>query len=154
MDRECGECKRILPSSSFPTKGGNAWYRRTCYKCRTRGILVKMVHGAKYRAKLKDIEFDLDNDFVKELNDKQNGKCAISGIEMDWETSDLRKGKAVKLWNRASIDRIDSTKGYTKDNVQLIILIVNTGKSNMAQEEFIEMCRTITSFQEHNSNLK
>lgn len=34
-----------------------------------------------------------------------------------------------------SIDRIDSTKGYTKDNIQVISSKANTMKSNASVEE-------------------
>ena len=35
-----------------------------------------------------------------------------------------------------SIDRIDSSKGYTPDNVQLISTWVNRAKNNLSEKEF------------------
>jgi len=36
-----------------------------------------------------------------------------------------------------SIDRIDSTKGYSKDNVQLVCMAANQMKNDLSMEEFV-----------------
>lgn len=45
--------------------------------------------------------------------------------------------------NSPSIDRIDSTKGYTEDNVQWVIWVVNDAKSNMSMDDFLGLCKDI-----------
>jgi hypothetical protein len=45
----------------------------------------------------------------------------------------------------ASLDRIDSSKGYIIGNVQWAHKMVNRMKNDMPQEEFIEFCRDIIS---------
>jgi hypothetical protein len=42
-----------------------------------------------------------------------------------------------------SIDRIDPTKGYTEDNVQLVCAQVNMMKSDMSLEELYTFCEAI-----------
>ena len=42
-----------------------------------------------------------------------------------------------------SIDRIDSTKGYTKDNTQLVCDIVNRMKLDLPMNEFVTLCKII-----------
>lgn len=44
---------------------------------------------------------------------------------------------------RASLDRIDSSKGYTKDNVQLVAFIVNYMKNALSESEFLTICNGI-----------
>ena len=44
-----------------------------------------------------------------------------------------------------SIDRIDSTKGYTKDNVQLVCAQVNMMKAEMTMEELYIFCENIVN---------
>jgi len=38
-----------------------------------------------------------------------------------------------------SLDRVDSSKGYTKDNVQLVCRIYNTAKGNGTKEDVMKM---------------
>lgn len=45
--------------------------------------------------------------------------------------------------NIVSIDRIDSTKGYTKDNTQLVCDIVNRMKLDLPMNEFVILCKII-----------
>lgn len=45
----------------------------------------------------------------------------------------------------ASLDRIDSSKPYVKDNVQWVHKVVNNMKWDFDQNEFIEWCKIIAS---------
>lgn len=45
------------------------------------------------------------------------------------------------------VDRIDSSKGYTPDNVQPMCTWCNVAKSSLSTEEFIEKCKQVLSFQ-------
>jgi hypothetical protein len=69
--------------------------------------------------------------------EEQSGCCAISGIEMTYLA-----GSGRTLTN-ISIDRIDSSRGYLRGNVQLVCDIVNRMKSNMTQEELLFWCEKI-----------
>jgi len=42
-----------------------------------------------------------------------------------------------------SLDRKDSSKGYTHDNVQWVGVSVNTAKSNLADDDFVDMCMSV-----------
>ena len=42
-----------------------------------------------------------------------------------------------------SPDRIDSSKGYTKDNIQFVCNRVNAMKNNMNTEELLYFCKKI-----------
>ena len=85
------------------------------------------VKTAKYRALKNNIPFDLTEEFVKDLWDKQEGKCYYSGILMTVETTGRHS---------ISLDRVIPEKGYTQDNVVLCSWVVNTMKNNLTVEEF------------------
>jgi hypothetical protein len=52
--------------------------------------------------------------------------------------------KAKDHKNRtASLDRIDSSKGYTKNNIQWIYKPINSMKRDYTQERFIELCKLV-----------
>lgn len=67
---------------------------------------------------------------------EQERKCALSGIELEF-------GKTNKDKFTASLDRIDSSKGYTLDNVQWVHKDINRMKNVFSQEYFIETCKAI-----------
>jgi len=73
--------------------------------------------------------FDIDKTFLVGLWDKQDGYCALSGLKMEHKYGLLKS---------ASVDRIDSSKGYTKDNVQLVCKFINLGKQESTNEEVIQ----------------
>ena len=43
----------------------------------------------------------------------------------------------------ASLDRIDSLKGYTEDNVQWVHKHINFMKGSLSENKFIEYCKLI-----------
>jgi hypothetical protein len=53
------------------------------------------------------------------LWEKQKGLCALTGIPMTYKFYEGRVNTNL------SVDRIDSAKGYSKDNVQLVCMAAN-----------------------------
>lgn len=66
-------------------------------------------------------------------------KCKISGLSLEF-------GKAKHGTTTASLDRIDSSKGYIEGNVQWLHKDVNRSKFTKSDEEFIELCRIIVGY--------
>ena len=60
-------------------------------------------------------------------------------------TKDIKdyRTQTVNPYN-ISVDRIDSSSGYTKDNIQLVTVAVNHMKWNMNEETFLEMCDLVS----------
>lgn len=81
--------------------------------------------GIKRRARLKGLDFDLEfSDCVGP------GTCPILGIPLFRNT-----GGNKPTGNSPSVDRIDPTKGYTKDNIQVISQRANIMKNDASVEE-------------------
>ena len=82
--------------------------------------------------------------FVEELNlDKlveiwysQNGKCKFTNVDLVLQHKP--EYKTISNNYKASIDRIDSSKPYTIDNIQFVSVSVNNLKNNMMNEELNE----------------
>jgi hypothetical protein len=79
----------------------------------------------KQRAKLKGIAFDLEKEDIEGVT-----HCPVFNVE-------LKRNEGKSLNNSLSIDRKDSTKGYTKDNIQIMSHLANTMKSSATKEELI-----------------
>jgi len=80
----------------------------------------------KQSAKKRNIEFTLTLFDIYNIDFPIT--CPILGIQMKWNI-----GKAEE--NSYSFDRIDSTKGYSFDNIQVISLKANMMKNNATMEE-------------------
>ena len=78
---------------------------------------------------------EIDRKYIIELVEIQNNKCAVSGMNLEWEYNSPRKVS------------IDSTKGYLKHNIRLVCKQVNYGISNFNIDDFYMMCKSVV---EHN----
>lgn len=74
--------------------------------------------------------------YLKNLFDQQQGLCCISKEPMLLELVSARTNNNQRLNNKCSPDRIDSSKGYIKNNIQLTTWWVNHWKSDLTLEEF------------------
>lgn len=79
----------------------------------------------------------LSLDFLENLYNSQNGLCAISQETLTF----IQNGGRVPT--NISIDRIDSSKGYEPDNVQLVCNRINQMKNEGTLEELKEWCRKV-----------
>jgi len=75
---------------------------------------------------------------------QQNGRCAISGIEIVLRGQEIGlSSHEVHKRTTASLDRIDSRHGYTIDNIQWIHKDLNQMKSDHSMETFLYWIKTI-----------
>lgn len=76
----------------------------------------------KQSAKLKGLEFNLDQHYP-ELKDRvDRGICEVTGVTLDLSNPSVHN---LKRPNALSIDRVDSSKGYVLSNVRVVCLAVN-----------------------------
>jgi len=76
------------------------------------------------------------------LWDGQEGRCALSGVYLTWQT-----GEGIQDFN-VSIDRKDPKKGYLPENIQLVAYRVNVMKHVLGESEFYWWCRNIVTKKE------
>lgn len=77
---------------------------------------------------------------LKLLWDKQSGKCAITGLQMILPESTVSTNVGPKC---ASIDRIDNTKGYSIDNIQLVCYSANLARNSFTIQTIQEFFKEI-----------
>lgn len=78
--------------------------------------------------------FDLVMGDIQFLLEKQNNRCALSGVSFKEEMF--------------SIDKINPFGNYTKFNIQLLTISVNRMKSNFPQDVFLRICANIAGHQQ------
>lgn len=130
--KSCG-CKRI------------EFQRKSLIKTLNKGgyeeIYATHWNGLIKNSKQRNLPFNIDIKYAWELFLSQNRKCKLSGIPLMF---------SKKCWGNdttASLDRIDSTLGYVKGNVQWVHKNVNMMKQEYTMENFLDWCKKIV---EHN----
>lgn len=95
------------------------------------------------RARRREIEnsknytVNITPQYLKDLWEKQDGKCLITGIAL-----------TLKLNHspyQASLDRIDNTKGYIEGNVRFVALIYNYAKNTFSDSDVIDFCNHVAN---------
>lgn len=71
--------------------------------------------------------------------EKQEGRCVYTNVRLLLVSRDSGWKQST-----ASIDRIDSSKGYVKGNIQWVHKRINSMKNDLKEEEFIQWCRLVT----------
>jgi len=127
--KEC--CKQIAKVWREQTQDERSAYHKK-WRMNNRGSALLTI--ARFRAKQKDLEFSITHE---DIDPKiQRGFCALTGIRFN-----LKNGKT---WDSPSIDRIDSSKGYTKDNVRVVLYCVNVMANVWGSEKILQIAAAIT----------
>jgi hypothetical protein len=96
----------------------------------------------KKSAKLRNIELSISIDYIQELLEQQDYKCALTGIPIKMARNHDKKYTTYSE-QTASLDRIDSSKGYIEGNVQWVHKDVNNMKQDLSETRLIELCKLI-----------
>lgn len=101
------------------------------------GTYWKVIYN---RAKNNAIEFTITIEYIWELFLKQNRKCVYSNEELIFVRC---YNEECKSGQTASLDRIDSSKGYIEGNVQWVHKHVNKMKMELSEDIFIDFCKKV-----------
>ncbi|ASR77308.1 endonuclease [Streptomyces phage NootNoot] len=145
--KRCRGCQEVLPFSKFHknvrTLFGLDTKCKDCKKIKSKNeymnqtVEYQLWNGAKARAKKLGRKFDIE---VSDIDVPEF--CPILGIRLVKNLG----GKAGD--NSPSLDRIDSSKGYVKGNVQVVSYRANVLKSNASPWEL----RTVADYVERTSS--
>ena len=80
---------------------------------------------------------------LKQQWDIQGGRCPYTGWKLrNMETTD-HKIQLPKTPDRASLDRIDTSKGYVKGNIQFVSLMAQYAKNEFTDEQVRSFCAAV-----------
>jgi hypothetical protein len=127
----CKICKIEKIETDFKrsrlTSAGNIYYRAQCKICDKEHRQTPKGKYDVYRdcAARKNLEFELT---LQDFEDNWNKECHYCGDTIQ----------------TIGFDRIDSSKGYVKNNLVLCCTTCNSMKSNLSTETFILFCKKIS----------
>ena len=77
------------------------------------------------------------SDILQKLN---KGYCEVTGIKFELNT-------ISRSPFRPSVDRKDNSKGYTKDNIQLVCWIYNRTKGDGTHKDVVKLCQALIAIE-------
>lgn len=103
----------------------------------------KWFSGLKRGAKSRGHEFNITIEYIWDLYVEQGKKCALTGRDLVFAQSSKGFQNGCTT---ASLDRIDSTIGYIKGNVQWVHKDVNLSKQRLNNVDFIQLCQEVCCY--------
>lgn len=97
-----------------------------------------LMHRVRARARREGLDCDITEEWIEvRLPDG----CEVTGLPFDFEVGTPGKQNP---WT-PSVDRKDSSKGYTEDNCQLVVWAYNCAKGTWDKETVMEMAEALLS---------
>jgi hypothetical protein len=90
-------------------------------------------------------QLEITKEQAYEIFEKQNKKCIYTGWDLSFGSVEKIDGKIRIVGKTASLDRIDSLKCYTIDNIQWVHKDINSMKNSHTEEYFLELCNAVAS---------
>lgn len=106
----------------------------------TNNIIKVRVLAAKHRAKRKNLDFDIDEEYIKIKLIEQNYKCKYTNVDLELTIGSDDNNMNP---NTLSIDRINPNLGYIKNNIALVSAIVNSMKNDLTESSFLDVINLI-----------
>lgn len=134
---DCGETVEIRGCKFGITKACKKCFRKRARKHKGyKEISSSFFSSIKRNARVRGLEFNLKIEYLWDLFLLQGRKCAITGQKLYFKNYGSKS-------NTASLDRIDSTKGYNKSNVQWLHKDVNKLKMDFSQDFIINFANSV-----------
>jgi len=130
--KSCGCIKYLTKNKSSTWKGYG-------------DISGKFFRQIKASAIIRNIPFKLTIEKIWNLFLEQKKRCALTDIELNFQS------RGCVPDGTASLDRIDSSKGYVIGNIQWIHKDVNRMKSDLSNGKFLGYCELI--YKQKNKNI-
>lgn len=80
---------------------------------------------------------------LKDQWEKQFGICPYTGWQLKTIQLASQSYRSTKTPDTASVDRIDSSKGYIVGNIQFVSYMANVAKNTFHEDELIKFCKAV-----------
>lgn len=136
----CNGCKEVKSSREFPLNSERTnGLAINCHPCAIDWFFRDQLAGASQRSVTYSREFAITLSDMYRMWIAKDGRCKTTSYPLRYD-----RFKGAKPHNM-SIDRIDSSKGYTPDNIQLVTNMFNMSKKNYTMDAFVDMCHGVAS---------
>lgn len=151
----CNKCNTVKNVNEFSNDCKNSdGLKSICKNCSINyfynigstfeGFIKLLFRDLISNAKKRDILVQITIDDIKSQYNNQIGLCTMTRLKMTWIKHPNESETHINNKFNISVDRIESNKGYTKDNIQLVCATVNIIKNKLPLDKFIEICKKIS----------
>jgi len=147
----CKDCKNAASKKAYEETRDDpeSVARRIIKKCKERekyrlAKFVQRMDKLEFmpEVELSETDFNLDYQWVLQQRDIQNNKCYYTGLEMLWSTGLIDDIKRMNPY-AVTVERLDSTRPYVKDNCVLACWRANCMKGDGTYDEMIMFASSI-----------
>ncbi len=152
FERDASEVKRNSE------KNGNNYCSRRCCGIKNEKNIKNRIGGSerdefsKFRRHIDIIkkrekkssrfnDTDIDLPYLSYIWETQNGICPYSGVVLIPKYYGDKS--RIEYWRLSSLDRINSSIGYIKGNVQFVSAAINNMKNLLSHKDTVELCKII-----------
>jgi len=147
----CQKCNQIKSLDNFyrntASSNGLQSYCISCHKekiyeseSKLKGYINKILRRIE---NYKDL--NITNKDIIEIYNKQNKKCFLTSELLTYYSGkQLTKNKYESKFN-ICINKIDNEKPYSKENIQLVGECLAKMKKNLTNDNFIHLCKLVSS---------
>lgn len=90
-----------------------------------------------------DLPISITASYLKELWERQEGRCALTGWFLVSDPNGSNKIPLVP--HKASLDRINPKLGYIPGNVRFVAYIANVAKNRFSDSELLHFCKAVVT---------
>lgn len=142
----CSHGERRVPKSVL-----YAGHSKGCIECRAERMFKgcgdlagSYLNSIQIGAALRNFDYSVTPEYLWTLFMQQNGRCALSGVDITLDPKHSVHFREKKHTQTASLDRIDNNKGYVEGNVQWVHKDINSMKGDLNQDQFVHLCELIS----------
>lgn len=151
--KKCSKCKKELPITEFTkSRYSKDGYRYQCKSCNQAYQTIEKKSEWSNRYYVNHKKKRPEHFIWKQA--RHRAFVDYNGMEFSITPEDIKIPETCPYLKiplsffgerkqAPSLDRIDSTKGYTKDNIQVISCMANIMKSNASIEELVEFAKGV-----------
>lgn len=125
----CKPCTAVM-SKEYQEKYPERIKRSNAKARSLRHWSATLYQGSLSSSRKRNLTHEITQQDILDLWENQNGLCYWLGIPMSQEN------RGTRVLDKVSLERIDPTVGYIKENVVLATTFANLGKSNNSPEDF------------------
>lgn len=126
--------------NAYSLESGRTKACKSCCKCPNNlsSFILSYYRRIKRRAISSNFPFNITPEYLQTLYENQQGKCALTGLPIEFKEHYLQGSQT------SSLDRINSDYGYIVGNLQWVHKDINFMKGLLSQKRFIELCSLVT----------